>query len=69
MGGTYYWVVKIVCREKVQTNNIRQHMRDSEINITDLDDYEVGVYADVEDIEFFSCESDEFDNEDGSDNI
>ena len=49
--------------------------RDSEINITlgyhtpDLDDYEVGVSADVEDIEFFSSEPDESDNEDGSDNI
>ena len=27
--------------------------RDGEINIMDLDDYEVGVSADVEDIEFF----------------
>ena len=43
--------------------------RDSEVNITDLDDYEVGVSADVEDIEFFSSESDESDDEDGSDNI
>ena len=37
--------------------------KDTDINIMDLDDYEVGVSADVEDIEFFSSESDESNDE------